>query len=218
MKKVSLILIAIVLVSAMATSISYAAETVELPDAGVLPDSKLFTLELWWEGVQRFFTFDSVKKAELESKLAMKRMAEAEKLIENGKSELAEKHLLQFENRLAAAFEKTEKAKEKGKDIEALVQKLEANLLKQQEVLAQVYDKVPESAQKGVLNAMEKSAKGLENALENMQKSDEAKAFKDKLKNTIENLGTIKKNEIKEKLREKGVISDDEDETEIDED
>ena len=90
---------------------------------------------------------------------------------------------------------------------EELIEKLEANQLRQQEVLAQVYDKVPESAQEGVLNAMEKSAKGLQNAMENMQKSDEAKVFKTKLKNTIENFGTTKKNEIKEKLIEKGVIS-----------
>jgi len=218
MKTISLILTVIVLVLVTATSISYAAETVELPDAGVLPDSKLFTLELWWEGVQRFFTFDSVKKAELESKLAMKRMVEAEKLIEKGKSELAEKHLLQFENRLAAAYEKTEQAQEKGKDVDALVEKLEANQLRQQEVLANVYDKVPESAQEGVLNAMENSAKGLEQAMENVQKSEEAKAFKTKLKNKVENFGTTKKNEIKEKLQQKGVIGDDEDETETDED
>lgn len=212
MKTISLTLTVVVLVFVAATSISYATETVELPDAGILPDSKLFTLELWWEGVQRFFTFDSVKKAELESKLAMKRIAEAEKLIEQGKTELAEKHLLQFENRLAAAYEKTEKANEKGKDVDALIEKLEANQLRQQEVLATVYDKVPESAQEGILNAMEKSAKGLQNAMENIQKSEEAKAFKTKLKNTIENFGTTKKNEIKEKLIEKGVISNGDDE------
>ncbi|MBU0597914.1 hypothetical protein KKF61_02865 [Patescibacteria group bacterium] len=183
-------------------------EVVELPEAGILPDSILFNLELWWEDIQRFFTFSNVRKAELEAKLAMKRIAEAEKLIEKGKPEIAEKHLLQFQNRLAAAYEKTEQASEKGKDVDALIEKLEANLLKQQEVLAKVYDRVPASAQEGVLNAMEKSASGLQNAITNVQKSDAAEEFKNKLKNKVENFGTTKKNEIKEHLQQKGIIDD----------
>lgn len=227
MKKALTGLIALSIIAFMATSIASAqadtntlADEVELPKAGILPDSKLFSLKLWWEDVQRFFTFDTVKKAELEANLAMKRMAEAEKMIEKGKPELAEKHLMQFRNRLAAAFEKTEEASEKGKDVDALVQKLEANLLKQQEVLAEVYEKVPENAKEGVLNAMEKSAKGLENAMENVQKSEQAKEFKNKLENTVENFGTTKKLEIKSFLQQKGIINNgtSDNDTEVDED
>jgi len=204
--------IAVLLLAAFLTAGAVSAktdtETVDLPEPGILPDSKLFSLKLWWEDVQRFFTFSTVKKAELEAELAMKRLAEAEKMIDKGKPELAEKHLLRFRNRLAAALEKTEQASEKGKDVDALVEKLEANLLKQQEVLAEVYEKVPESAQDSVLSAMEKSAKGLENAMENVQKSEQAEEFKNKLEDTVENFGTSKKLEIKQKLQEKGLLSD----------
>lgn len=209
MKKIILGSLIIIFSIFLISGIALADTEADMPEAGILPDSKLFTLELWWEDVQRFFTFDDVKKAELETKLAMKRMTEAEKLIEKGKTELAEKNLLRFQNRLEAAYEKAEQANEKGKDVEALLEKLEANSLRHQEVLSEVYEKIPDNAQESILKAMENSAQGLENAMENIQNSEDgAEEFKNKIKNNLENFGTKKKLEIKEKLQQRGVLDD----------
>ena len=113
-----------------------------------------------------FFTFDNAKKVELATKLATKRVVEAKKLVEKGKTELAQKHLQKFQNRFQKALEKTEKVKEQGKNVEELVDKLKAHNIRHQKVLAEVYEKVPDQAKESILKAMENSAKGLENAIE----------------------------------------------------
>jgi len=182
-------------------------ELAEITDVSILPDSPWYVLKTWWEEVQIFFTFDSVKKAEFHTKLATRRVVEAKKLVEKGKTEFAEQHLWKFRNRLEKALQKTEQAQEKGKNVDELIEKLQANNIRQQEVLSEVYEKVPDSAKEAVLSAMEKSAEGIENSMEKVQKSEQALEFKAELKNRIKNFNTNKALEIREKLELKGVFN-----------
>ncbi len=46
-----------------------------------------------------------------------------------------------------------------------MIERLKENHLRQQQVLASVLEKVPEEAKEGILNAMENSSFGLENAI-----------------------------------------------------
>ncbi|MFH0952535.1 MAG: DUF5667 domain-containing protein [Patescibacteria group bacterium] len=189
-----------------------------LVEAGILPDSNWFRLKLWWEEVQEFFTFGDENKAELSAKLAMQRLAEAKKLMDKGKTELAVRHLEKYQERFEKALTKTEGARQQGKDVDAIVERLTENNLRQQAVLAEVYEKVPENAKAGVLNAMESSAKGLTNAIEKVQQSEEVKEFKDQLKNKIENIGAAKALEIKERFRQQGIIEEEADESNTEDD
>jgi len=181
-------------------------ELEEITDVGLLPDSPFYFLKTWWEEIQLFFTFDNVKKAEQQTKLATKRVVEAKKLVEKGKTEKAQKHLEKFQARIQKAVEKMEKAKNQGKNVEELVEKLKANNIGQQEVLTEVYEKVPDKAKESILKAMENSTKGLENAIENVQKSGKAQEFKAELKNRIGDFNLNKAQEVKEKLEARGVF------------
>lgn len=51
-------------------------------DAGMLPTSRLYFLKEFGRGITRFFTFDSVKKAELELRFANEKVAEAKEVQE----------------------------------------------------------------------------------------------------------------------------------------
>lgn len=51
-------------------------------DPGVLPTSRLYFFKEWGRGLQSFFTFDSVKKAELELRFTNEKAAEAKKVQE----------------------------------------------------------------------------------------------------------------------------------------
>lgn len=188
----------------------------ELEDPGRLPDSNMYWLKTWWENVQLFFTFDDIKKAEKQMDFANRRMLELQKLCEKGKCELAQKLAPRFEEKIRKTTEKLEEANEKGKDVQALIEKLESNQERHQEVLLKVYDQVPEEAKEAILQAMENSQKGIENAIENIQKDPrELKEFKEKIEKKVKevlneqeiNKGKAKVNDIKEKLEEKGLFN-----------
>lgn len=55
---------------------------------------------------------------------------------------------------------------DKGKDVESLVEKLRANLARQQAVLALVEQKVPDHAKQAIQKAQDRSKRGLERAIE----------------------------------------------------
>ncbi|MFC1687389.1 DUF5667 domain-containing protein [Patescibacteria group bacterium] len=173
----------------------------EISDPGMLPDSPFYFLKGWWESIQLTFTFDDVKKAELFDKLASRKLLEAQKLVQKGEAELAEKHMEQFENRLQQMEQQIDKAQENGKDLEALIEKLEANSLRQQEVLSDVYEKVPDQAKEAILNAMEKSATGIENAIRKVKGAEGAQQFKEEIQAGIESLPDEAQQQIQQKLK-----------------
>ena len=145
------------------------AQGVELPDPGLTPDSPFYFLERIVEGIGTFFTFGDLKKAERHTALAAERLAEAQAMAEKGKSGLVEKTLKRYEMQLQNSIARAEKAQAKGKNTEkvmevvAMVGKATS---KHPEVLAEVYEKVPEDAKPAIENAMKVSIKGHEKAVE----------------------------------------------------
>ena len=90
--------------------------------------------------------------------------------------------------------------REEGKDIEALMEKLKENYFRQQQVLASVLEKVPEQAQEGVLNAIENSSFGLENAIERIQGKQKLEQFREELNLQFSNVGEETRIRIQERL------------------
>ncbi|XOU94678.1 MAG: DUF5667 domain-containing protein [Candidatus Kerfeldbacteria bacterium] len=176
----------------------------ELEDPGVLPDSPFYFVKEWSEGIQEFFTFDNEKKAELQYRFAMRRVAEVNKLVSKGKLEKAQEHMDKYDSHLEKFSEKVVKLKEKDADkAEALTDKLEIMQVKQQSVLADVYDKVPEEAKEGILNAMENSSKGLENAIEKIEGKEKLDSFKERFRNRIEEEYQDKSDEVQDSLKKR---------------
>jgi hypothetical protein len=143
-------------------AISVLAQDSDLPSPGLLPDNPFYFLKTWKEAIQNFFTFGAENKAEQFLHLADVRLAEYQKMIEKGKTEIAEKTLAKYEKQLNQALQKIEELENKGKDTKEISQKLEDTINKHLEVLEENLQKAPESAQKGLENAIENSSKAIE--------------------------------------------------------
>ncbi len=148
----------------LATAVS--AQTADLPSPGTLPDSTFYFLKSWKESIQTFFTFGAENKAKQFLHLSEIRLAEYQKMIEKGKTEIAQKTLEKYEQQLNHALEKAKEAKEKGKDVEKLKETISEKILKHQEILENVLEKAPEQAKSGIEKAIETSQKGFEKAVE----------------------------------------------------
>ncbi len=134
-----------------------------LPNPGTLPDSTFYFLKTWKESIQTFFTFGAENKAKQFLHLAEVRLAEYQKMIEKGKTEIAKKTLEKYENQLNNALTKVEELKNKGKDVKDISEKIETATAKHIEVLEGNLIKVPEAAKEGLENAIENSQKVIQN-------------------------------------------------------
>jgi len=166
MKTISLLIISMLLFS-FGTGVL--AQETELPGPGLTPDSPFYILEIIAEEIVTFFTIGDIKKAERYAALAAERLAEAQALVEKGKPELAEKTLKRYEMQLNNSIARAEKVIAKDKNTEKVMEvvaRVGEATSKHLEVLAEVYDKVPEEAKPAVENAMKVSIKGHEKAVE----------------------------------------------------
>ncbi len=209
MKKV---ILSLIIFSFLFAAISFAQEIelpavsgVELPSSGITPDSNFYFLKSWKESIQTFFTFGAENKAKQFLHLAEVRLAEYQKMIEKGKTEIAQKTLDKYEKQLNHALAKAEEAKEKGKDVEKLKEAISEKIIKHQEVLIEVLNKVPEEAKKGIENAIEMSQKEFENAIQAVtgEKKEELQRKAEEVKSRIKE--KIGKEIIESKPVEPGV-------------
>jgi len=175
----------------------------EVSDPGLLPDSPFYFLKGWGRSIRSLFTFDALKKAELELKFTNEDALAIEKLCDKGECELAEKFCEKFQERFQRVIQRTEEAKQKGKDVEALTEKLKENHLRQQQVLAAVLERAPEQAKEGILKAIENSGVGLENAVERIQGKHKMEQFREELNLQIRNMGEETQLRIQERLERK---------------
>ena len=175
----------------------------EVSNPGLLPDSPFYFLKGWVRGFKMFFTFDPLKKAELELRFANEDALAIRRLYDKGKYELAEKYCDEFRERFQRVIQRTERAKQKGKDVEVLIEKLKENHLRQQQVLATVLEKAPEQAKEGILKAIENSGVGLENAVKEIQGEHKAEQFREKLNLQIRNMDKETQLRIQKRLESK---------------
>jgi membrane-bound inhibitor of C-type lysozyme len=158
------IIYSLILLTLLFGAISALAQDNNLPSPGILPDSPFYFLKAWKETIQNFFTFGAENKAKQFLHLADVRLAEYQKMIEKGKTEIAQKTLDKYEKQLNHALQKIEELKNKGEDATSISQKAEDTINKHIEVLQGNLQKAPEAAQKGLQNAIENSSKVLEKA------------------------------------------------------
>lgn len=155
---------------------------VDLPSAGLTPDSPFYFLERIAEGIGTFFTFGDLKKAERYAKLATERIAEAKAVVDKGKPEAAEKALKRYEDQLGKALARAEKARIKGKSIAKVTEIVAEATGKHLLVLEELLDKVPEQAKLAINKARQISINGQKNALRALSTENPEKATEINLK------------------------------------
>jgi len=119
------LLFSLIIISFLMGGLSVLAQGTSTVSSGIAPDSPLYFLKTWKENIQLFFTFGAENKAKQFLRLTDIRLAEYQKMIEKGKTEIAQKVLDKYEKQLNNATQKIEELKNKGKNVESLKQKLE---------------------------------------------------------------------------------------------
>jgi len=136
-----------------------------LPDPGTLPDSTFYFLKSWKESIQTFFTFGAENKVKQYLHLAEVRLAEYQKMIEKGKTEIAQKTLDKYEKRLNHATQKIEELENKGKDVKNISKELLDITSKHINILERNLQKVPETGKEGIKKALDAAKKEKDSAV-----------------------------------------------------
>jgi hypothetical protein len=136
------------------------AQTNDLPDPGMLPDSPFSFVESWSEGIGTFFTFGDVARAERHLRLSEERLSEASALANEEKPEAAERAVERYREQLDRALARADEARAEGGDTDEVLADVSEATLRHQAVLADVYEKVPEQARPGIERAMQASMRG----------------------------------------------------------
>lgn len=168
MKRPIIIFVSIVVFSLLFSNVVFAKDFT-LPGAGLTPDNPLYFLKTWKEQIQLFFTFNAENKVKQYLHLAGVRLAEYQKMIEKGKTEIAEKTLNKYQEQFNRASDKIQELKNENKEIKDLVQYAEDTIAGHLGVLQENIEKVPEEAKEGIENAIENSQKAIEEVIKKIQ-------------------------------------------------
>ena len=146
-----------------ALAFAFSANAAIFPNRDLIaPDSPFYFLQTWKESIQTFFTFGLENKAKQYLHLAEVRLDEYQKMMEKGKTDIAEKILEKYQKQLNHALDKVKEIQDKGKDVTDLNEKIEQAVSKHLEALRENLQKAPEQAKKGLENAIENSQKQIE--------------------------------------------------------
>jgi hypothetical protein len=133
--------------------------TYDLPYPGrILPDNSFWYFKAGRDRVQYLATGDELKKAELTLLYSDKRLAAAQKLLDNKKPDLAVSTLTKGEKYLEMALRNEQLAREKGVNTDEFLQKLATAALKHRELIEfELMPLTPEDLKPEVVKAMDYS-------------------------------------------------------------
>ncbi len=138
------------------------AQEVDLPSAGITPDSPLYRLDKAIERISLAITFNKAEKADKRLQIASERLAELKEMTLKGKTEysdnLADEYSdnIRVANEIAAAVSKEDRSK--------FYQLIELTTSKHLLVLDQLHENAPVQAKSAIEKAKNASIKGQESA------------------------------------------------------
>ena len=141
-----------------------------LPYPGILPDHPLYKVKMVRDWIWLWLTTEPVKKAELLLLFADKRIGAGKALIEGNQVSLGISTLTKGEKYAERVVIEARNAKEKGKDIKKVVDRLKKALLKYGEVLSDLREKDISSEGRASLDGLLEKIKNLAVEVEELQK------------------------------------------------
>lgn len=193
-----------------------------IENPGMLPTSPFYFLKEWKRKINKFFTFNPVKKAELELDEINQRAAEMKKIEEIAPQNIGaiskaasnyQKNVEQFKNRLEALKETSQNP-----NIDKLLDKLVDRSLKHQELFENLKEKfearqeISEQIRTELKEKLEANRERIDEAVSKIpEKFENINRFRQRLENAVENRaeGALKElrsvemlDRIKEKLPE----------------
>lgn len=118
------------------------AEDLEVSDPKLLPDSPFYFVKDFWRKVRTKLTFNSVKKAELQLRIANERLIEAKKLAEkNANEQILQKAMGKYQGEIEIVRNRIEAFKEKAADnpkIDEFLDEFTDKTIKQQRLMTRL--------------------------------------------------------------------------------
>ena len=151
------------------------------------PNSQLYFLQPMVESIKLFFTFSKEDKTDYLLQLTERRVDEMTADPSAASASRYQKHFEQLEELASEIREK-----------EQVIEKIKEASLRQQEVLADVYTKVPDEAKDAILNAQENSSKNVANVIETVQGIEKAQEYIQR----VEQIQRVEKVERDERLEQ----------------
>lgn len=147
--------------TASSSSLNDIFNTLGVPEPTLLPDSTFYFLKDWGRGINLFFTFNSAKKAELETRFADEKLAELEKLAaekpnEKNALDKAMQNYLDAKNDLQ---KRLEALKGQHNNIDPLLQKIADQTLEHEKLFTDLKDIVGEDNLKEATKEINDTAK-----------------------------------------------------------
>ncbi len=193
-----------------------AEDSIELPEAGITPESPFYFLDKAGESIRDFFTFNLEAKARLQVKYAAERLAEIrvmikEKGIEAKGIKVAQARL---ESNVARAGEIIEKQKAKGKDVSGFAGEIVDSFHSQRLAAKEIFNQAKEEFLTKKRELHQLLVEAIENGDEAEQariraelgaieaEKDEAEAKKDETITVLEQQKERLRNELKERKRQ----------------
>ena len=136
-------------------------------EAGILPDSPLYSLSVLLEKIAAFFTFQPADKAEKYVDLAARKVEELKALVEAGKAteETVGDNVKTFQGYLEKALSYAEEMRKKGEDAGELLSSISAAAANYQDAMKDLYEKIPAPARTLMQNGLDSLNKAYQDVL-----------------------------------------------------
>lgn len=160
------------------------------------PGDSLYSIDLAAERVRLALATSSETKAQIQTELAQERVEEALKLAQQQREQHMIQALERYEKHIEEAQKNADEAKEQGKDVDGILEKLSENHLRHQEVLGDVFEKAPEQAKEAIRNAIENNERNYQKTID---------AVSGQKREEIQERHRERLEEISEQLEEEGI-------------
>jgi hypothetical protein len=141
-----------------AATTSTTAVVTTTQEAGITPDSALYSLDKLIEKIQLALISDAVKEAEALAKIAQERLAESNAMADKADIELTQVALVEYKTNLEQAVLLIETAMTDGKEVAEVMDAINAANLKDAAVVEKILTSIPEEFRAEVKVAIENVA------------------------------------------------------------
>jgi hypothetical protein len=156
-------------------------------EAGITPDSILYSLDKLMEEIQLALVTDAVKEAELLAKIAQERLAESNEMADEEEVELTQKALEEYKDNLEEAVKLIETAMEDGKAVAAAMDAIQDANLKDAAAIEKILASIPEEFRDEVKAEIEDLAAATEATAETAQVVEGTEEEQNSVKQEITN-------------------------------
>lgn len=148
----------------------------EIENPRMLPDSPFYFLKEWGRGIQEFFTFDKIKKAELRQKIANEKLVELKKLSEKQVSQnVLERATEKYKIEVEKIKDVVDTFKDRAEDnprVEKFLDKFTKQQLLQEEILQKIKEQVPTEVFGKIEEARQAHVEKFGEVMQKLEKAD----------------------------------------------